>query len=189
MSKRHQRLLCMQSLRVLAFVGLSGVAAGCHNQTADLTRKIETSTMSPALERGQTVTFEPVMVQTIMARGDILLYRHSIQTAASGPPEGREFMARLIALPGDIVRIETDGRISLNGMPLDENIGQECLPGDICYPVTEGHFRTDEDGLVVELGRDQHFVLSDDRSAIDGDDARRAEIILKKSILGRVTAG
>lgn len=65
------------------------------------------------------------------------------------------FIKRIIALPGETVRIDDDGSIYVNGTLLEENYGKEVITPDNIG-------RCDEE---VTLGDDEYFVMGDNRNA------------------------
>lgn len=64
------------------------------------------------------------------------------------------FIKRIIALPGEKVRIDDDGSIYVNGTLLEENYGKEVITPDNIG-------RCDEE---VTLGEDEYFVMGDNRN-------------------------
>lgn len=82
------------------------------------------------------------------------------------------FIKRVIGLPGETVRIDTDGNIYINDELLKENYGAEIIqdPGIAASGVT--------------LGKDEYFVMGDNRNhSMDSRDPSVGNI-QKKDILG-----
>ncbi len=155
----------------------------CGNEPGRIDHTIVSDDMAPTVRKGESATFAPVMMQSPLARGQVVLYRHAIQQDDSGLPVDHEYVRRLIGVPGDQVEILPDGRVMLNGMLLRYDNGKECLPDNVCYPVT---LANDEEAAPseFELSRDAYLVMSDDRSFPDGGEVRQ-EVILRKSVMGR----
>ena len=66
--------------------------------------------------------------------------------------EDTYYIKRIIGLPGEIVQIDTDGVIYINGEVLHESYGLEVIkdPGRAIEPIT--------------LGEDEYFVMGDNRN-------------------------
>lgn len=83
------------------------------------------------------------------------------------------YVKRIIGMPGETVRI-TDGSIYIDDIPLIEHFGKEMI--------NDGGLAENE----IVLGKDEYFVLGDNRNA--SVDSRIAEVgnIKRKKIMGKV---
>ncbi len=83
------------------------------------------------------------------------------------------FIKRIIGLPGETVQIDEEGTIYVNGEALDDGYGREVIqnPGRAREP--------------IELGKDEYFVLGDNRN--DSTDGRDPSVgnIRRENIIGR----
>jgi len=89
--------------------------------------------------------------------------------------EQRYYIKRIIGMPGETVQIDEDGVIYINGEVLEESYGKEVI-------------RPDKIGIAAEevvLGRDEYFVLGDNRN--NSSDSRVPEVgnIKREDIIGR----
>ena len=100
-------------------------------------------------------------------RFDIIVF-HSI----SDP--GKQYVKRIIGLPGENVKIDAKGNIYINNVKLDEHYGKEEIsdPGNA------------EKGII--LGKDEFFVLGDNHN--NSIDSRFPEVgkLNEKQIIGKV---
>ncbi len=84
------------------------------------------------------------------------------------------YVKRIIGLPGEKIRIDTQGTIFINDVALDEDYGTETIsrPGYASTPRI--------------LGEDEYFVLGDNRN--DSVDSRFAAVgyVRRQEIIGRV---
>ena len=83
------------------------------------------------------------------------------------------YIKRIIGLPGEIVQIDEEGNIYIDGEILEENYGRE---------VIENPGRA---GEALVLGEDEYFVMGDNRN--NSSDSRDPSVgnIHRKDIIGR----
>ncbi len=90
-----------------------------------------------------------------------------------GHTEKTFYIKRIIGLPGETIRIDTEGHIYINGKLLDEHYGAEVIenPGTAINELT--------------MGPDEYFVLGDNRN--NSSDSRNALVgmIHRENIVGR----
>lgn len=175
--------------KTLNLGGVSAVLASiiitsCGGAPPSLTREVSVSDMAPLLSRGDKATFEPVMMQTSLTAGDVLLYRHSVQTQAGGLPEDQEFIRRLIGFPGDEVQIDRVGGVVVNGDVLERDEDRECVSDETCYEVVFRPTTTTADAVSISLSDQQYLVMNDNRAG-ESEDGKIYDLIQKKSIIGR----
>ena len=100
-------------------------------------------------------------------RFDIIVFKYEYDTDT-------DYIKRVIGRPGETVRIDKDGHIYVNDGLLEENYGKEVIedPGIA------------EDGIT--LGKDEYFVLGDNRN--NSSDSRDPDVgaVSKSQIKGKV---
>lgn len=72
-----------------------------------------------------------------------------------GTDEETYYIKRIIGLPGEKVRIDDDGVIYINDIPLEEDYGYETIEPEMIGRAGEN----------VVLGEDEYFVMGDNRNA------------------------
>ena len=85
------------------------------------------------------------------------------------------YIKRVIGLPGERIRIDTDGVIYINGEVLVENYGREVIQADRLGRAAEE----------ITLGDDEYFVLGDNRN--NSEDSRYTAVgnLHKDQLIGR----
>lgn len=112
------------------------------------------SSMEPSYHDGDRLIMEKVSYRVGgPERFDVVVF-----------PRGRNYylVKRIIGLPGETVRINSNGEIFINGMLLEESYGME--------PIGDAGIAEH----VVILGSDEYFVLGDNRN--NSADSRNANV-------------
>lgn len=99
-------------------------------------------------------------------RGDVIVLKYP------GDPENRQYIKRIIGLPGETVVI-TGGQVLINGQPINENY----LPFGV---------QTFPDVEPITLRNDEFFTLGDNRPI--SNDSRFFGPVERRFIIGRVAA-
>ncbi|MDD6346497.1 MAG: signal peptidase I [Lachnospiraceae bacterium] len=129
---------------------------------------VQDASMSTTLETGDSVLVNRVVKKAgSIARGDVIAYREG-----SGDKSDIH-IKRVIGLPGETISIH-DGIIVINGESYIED-------RDLPKIVNAGLAKND-----ITLGRDEYFVLGDNRN--NSEDSRFADVgnIAGQSVIGRV---
>jgi signal peptidase I len=137
--------------------------------------KVEGAGMSPTFVDGQTVSVQPYASGDAPASGDIVIFR-----APTAPH--REFIKRIIGLPGDTIEIR-DGSVLVNGEPLDEPYAAgstNCSSPQCRWVAADGITGPGE----VYCPRDCYFVLGDNRQ--NSSDSRQGWLVPRENITGFV---
>lgn len=120
--------------------------------------------MEPTYRPGQTVLVQDyASTSTDPQRGDVVIF---------SPPGTAQpsYMQRVVGLPGERVRVDAQGAVTINGAPLHEP-----------YVKTGGH----PDGVIaVTLGPGEYFLLGDNRP--NSLDSRIFGPIPRANIVGKV---
>lgn len=85
---------------------------------------------------------------------------------------GKNYIKRVIGLPGETIQIDLDGVIYIDGEVLEESYGREVIrdPGSAINPIT--------------LGDGEYYVLGDNRN--DSEDSRfSVGIVYREEIIGK----
>ncbi len=129
--------------------------------------EVSGQSMEPTLQDGDSLLVDKLSYRfSDPDRFDIIIFPYQYE-------EETYFIKRVIGLPGERVRIDYDGSIFINDIPLSEAYGAEVIldPG-----------RAEKD---VILGEDEYFVMGDNRNhSMDSRDPSVGNIN-KKDMLGK----
>lgn len=130
--------------------------------------KVSGNSMVPTLKSGDYLVTEKVTYRfSIPKRGDIIVLKNP-------KDESEDFIKRIIALPGDTIKIENN-TIYVNGGPIQEKY----LPPQT--PTRGGSFLGEDNQITT--GPNQYFVMGDNRN--HSSDSREWGAITKEEIVGR----
>jgi signal peptidase I len=154
-----RRFVAGAAVLCTAALGGGAVLQGSH---------VEGISMLPSLQPGQLL----LVNRTAFwfggpHRGDLVVFR-----APTGP--GRDFVKRVIGLPGDSLLIDS-GRVEINGQALDEPYVH--FPADYTYPL---------DSQPLEVPEDAYFVLGDNRP--ESADSHLGWVVPSRNLVGRPLA-
>ena len=129
--------------------------------------KVEGSSMEPTLSNGDNLIVDKISYRfRNPERFDIIIFPYKYE-------KDTFFIKRIIGMPGETVWINNSGEIYINGVLLSENYGLETIKyaGLASTPIT--------------LGKDEYFVMGDNRN--DSKDSRFDVVgpIKRKEIVGR----
>lgn len=125
--------------------------------------------MTPTLDNGDQLVIEKITPKIGgVKRGDIVtIYIHGLLD------EGKDYLIkRVVALEGDSIKI-TDGSVFVNGEKLEEDY----IRGNYTY---EEHLTSE-----LTLGKDEVFVMGDNRLKGGSNDSRTLGVFNKSAIRGR----
>lgn len=123
--------------------------------------EITDSSMKPLLNDGDIVL---TIKKQSLNKGDIVAFYHG----------NKILIKRVIAVEGDIVNIDKDGKVYVNAEELKESYVKELIKGesDIKYPVS--------------VSGSSIFVLSDERDIMTDSRIESIGLIKKEDIIGKV---
>lgn len=131
--------------------------------------EVDGSSMEPTLSSGDNLFVDKISYRfKDPERFDIIVFPFRYK-------ENTYYIKRIIGMPGETVRIDTDGSIYINGEKLEESYGKEVI-------------RATNIGRAVnpiELGEDEYFVMGDNRN--NSSDSRTEAVgnIKRSEIIGR----
>ena len=130
--------------------------------------KVDNTAMEPTIRSGETVVYSRFSYKFAEpGRGEIIAFTIGSNT--------RPHMSRIIGLPGDIVNIDEQGNISVNGKPLVTPYSEGIttfIPGQVTYPFT--------------VPEDSYFILCDHQNATLDSRFLSVGAVPKSNIVGKV---
>lgn len=131
--------------------------------------KVSGSSMFPNFKDGDYIITDKLTYKfSELQRGDVVVFRNPQENS-------QDFIKRVIALPGDKVRLES-GRVFINDKPLNEPYIQPEIR------TSGGLFLEEGSEVVVETG--EYLVLGDNRPF--SSDSRNWGFITKDKVIGKV---
>ena len=129
--------------------------------------QVSGSSMETTLSNGDNLLVDKITYRfSEPKRFDIIVFPFQYDTDTY-------YIKRIIGMPGETVQIDYDGNIYINGSLLEESYGREVIqnPGRAAEPIT--------------LGKDEYFVMGDNRN--NSSDSRDPSVgnIHRKDIIGR----
>ena len=138
--------------------------------------KVEGTSMLPHLHDGERIFVnkflyslegwpsEGYSVGRPIERGDIVVFWYPRDPSKS-------FIKRVIGLPGETVRIDTDGKVFIDGTPLDEPY------------LAKAYSSAPQRTMVKQVKEHRYFVMGDNRDA--SNDSRKWGLVPEKYIYGK----
>ena len=131
--------------------------------------RVDGDSMNPTLEDGDQLWVSKI-AYTIGKphRFDVIIFKYD---------EDDTYVKRIIALPGERIRIDNEGNIYINDLLIEEHYGKEPIMAN----------NVGRAGQDVLLGEDEYFVLGDNRN--NSHDSRWADVgnVQKEDIIGKVS--
>lgn len=128
--------------------------------------EVPSASMLPTIRVGDHFMVEVLEPEDALKRGDIVIF-------CMPETRGRDFVKRIVGLPGETVEIKAR-RVFVNGVALDEPY--------VCY-TRQGNLPVRDVFGPVTLGPDQYFLLGDNRE--DSFDSRWLGPVPRDKITGR----
>lgn len=130
--------------------------------------RVDGDSMNPTLEDGDQLWVSKISYTIGKPhRFDVVIFKYD---------ENDTYVKRIIALPGERIRIDNEGNIYINDLLIEEHYGKE--------PIMASN--VGRAGQDVLLGEDEYFVLGDNRN--NSHDSRWADVgnVSKEDIIGKV---
>lgn len=128
---------------------------------------VDGSSMETTLQNGDNLIIDKISYRfKDPKRYDIIVFPYKYQ-------KNTDYIKRIIGLPGETVYIDSNGKIYINGVVLEEDYGAAKIEdaGMASSPIT--------------LGDDEYFVMGDNRNHSEDSRSSDVGLIKKSDIIGR----
>lgn len=139
--------ICFLVAMLLAIVMVFPLVSNVFINNDRVTMVVSGHSMDPTLYDGEMIFANS---RVVPVRGDILL---TFMPETSGSYAGNTVVKRVIGLPGDNVKINSDNTVWINGEKLDEPY----LSAEAAAKTCRGNYTN------VQLGDDEYFIMGDNR--------------------------
>ncbi len=136
--------------------------------------EVEGESMYPTLEDGDRL-FTRIVAYNTPKQGDIIIFNPSISESDRSPNKKLAYVKRVIALEGQVVNITEDGKVTVDGVVLEEDYISEEIRG-IGLNATQFPFTVPEDTV---------FVLGDNRNKSHDSRSRDVGAVPVDNIIGK----
>ena len=165
-AKNNEVNIVKELLNLIIYIGIVVIICFCIITFVGQRTTVHGHSMSPTLESGDNLWIDKFSYKIgDPKRFDIIVFPYKDTDVF--------YIKRVIGLPGETVQIAPDGSIIIDGQILQESYGKEIImdSGTACDPIT--------------LGKDEYFVLGDNRN--DSRDSRWPDVgnIHKSKIVGK----
>lgn len=154
-------------LSLIVYIGIVVLACFLIINFVGCRSLVDGSSMEPTLHNGDNLWVDKLSYTLgEPERFDVIVFYYDEETT---------YIKRIIALPGETVRIDQNGNIFVNEMLLKEDYGMERI-----YPSNIGRA-----SQTILLGEDEYFVLGDNRN--NSQDSRISSVgnVKREDILGK----